>query len=104
MSMASFEAADDRQRLVVDSGRVPSVTQTPPPPTDLKATLLVLADPGIREREPMEAVELVRHARDRLRDYETEVARLAHESGLSWEKIGRALGMSKQGAQRRYDA
>ncbi|GAA1188282.1 hypothetical protein HNR09_000269 [Nesterenkonia xinjiangensis] len=60
-------------------------------------------------REPSEAERLlqsVSHFGDLARvssDLQAEAVRSAHEAGLSWARIGKHLGISRQAVQQRFD-
>ena len=56
-------------------------------------------------RQALEALEALEDAVQGLRDaraFVDELARQAHESGCTWDEIGGALGISKQGAHKRF--
>src|SRR4051794_1376031 len=68
--------------------------------TDHLVAYLQMITTGLKD--PMQALRIIRTAREELRSYETQVARAAHDAGASWTDIGQTLGISKQAARRRY--
>ncbi len=55
--------------------------------------------------QPFAALTDLEQLVDQLRDVETRIAetvRLARTGGASWTQVGRAAGLSKQGAQQRW--
>lgn len=55
-----------------------------------------------RRDNPLLQLGLVRLTARELRRYETEIAHRAIANGATWTEIGEGLGMTRQGAQRRY--
>jgi hypothetical protein len=78
------------------------LVKSPQPSTPLQAYMHLLAADELAKTEPAQVLRWVRAAREALRLYETEVARAAYHSGLSWTDIGREVGISKQAARDRY--
>ena len=52
--------------------------------------------------EPLERLDAVRIARERLEALEADAVRDARAAGVTWKAIGGLYGLSKQGAQQRF--
>src|SRR3954451_11211866 len=76
----------------------------PEPNIELRAFAQSLVNANLGEFGPIYVLALVRAMRRELRDYEREVAQAAIKSGATYTELGDALGMTRQGAQRRYAA
>lgn len=76
----------------------------PAPEDALVGYLMALTNPGLFAQGHAATLRIVRAAAARLRLYEGALARDAVERGMSWTELGRAIGLSRQAAQRRYQS
>jgi hypothetical protein len=76
----------------------------PQPSTELKVLAHSLANTNVTDLGTHFVLSVVRKMATLLREYETEVARAAVSAGTTYVELGQSLGMTRQGAQRRYGA